>query len=156
MTEIVAKKMPEKKSDDTFFDAMNLRDEILRGIYCYGFDRPSFVQHAGIPTIMEHPSHDVVMYGSVGSGTILSGAQVLIFVGKTAAYLVPILNLLASDYTNRSIRTVIVAPSRELAIQIYKVALALAHFTDIKAKALVGGESVAQNLRDVKENRLCF
>jgi len=104
------------------FDDMGLPDNLLRGIYSYGFERPSAIQQRSIRPILE--GRDTI--GQAQSGT-----------GKTAAFMV---GALARVDFNRSVCQVLVlAPTRELALQTHKVANALGHYLGLKCYACIGG-----------------
>merc|ERR1719326_1003502 len=90
------------------FDDMELNENILRGIYSYGFERPSAIQQRAIrPLIL---GRDTI--GQAQSGT-----------GKTAAFGIGSLSRI--DYGNKHCQALLLAPTRELAIQIQKVCLSL-------------------------------
>merc|ERR1719230_1355560 len=90
------------------FDDMDLHEDLLRGIYTYGFERPSAIQQRAIKPVTD--GRDVI--GQAQSGT-----------GKTATFLVGALQRI--DWSQRSCQALVLAPTRELAQQIQKVALAL-------------------------------
>lgn len=60
--------LPVPKEIPTWFDHFGLADDIIRGVYCYGFESPSFVQHVAISALMENPQRDMLIYGASGSG----------------------------------------------------------------------------------------
>ena len=72
------------------FDDMNLKDELLRGIYSYGFEKPSSIQQRAIIPMAE--GHDII--GQAQSGT-----------GKTATFTIGTLQLLSGQKKNRSFDT---------------------------------------------------
>lgn len=88
------------------FEALKLNEDLLRGIYSYGFERPSAIQQRGIKPIIEN--HDTI--GQAQSGT-----------GKTATFSIAALQLI--NYNLMSCQILILAPTRELAQQIQKVSL---------------------------------
>ncbi|EFX00649.1 ATP-dependent RNA helicase [Grosmannia clavigera kw1407] len=110
------------------FQAMRLFSRpILRGIAAAGFDTPTQIQAKTIPFGIG--GHDVVGQAVTGSG-------------KTAAFLLPILERLLHRPTNvPKTRVVILTPTRELAVQCHKVAVKLAAFTPITMALTVGGTS---------------
>eukprot|EP01125_Pyxidicula_operculata_P003688 TRINITY_DN1492_c0_g1_i1.p1 TRINITY_DN1492_c0_g1~~TRINITY_DN1492_c0_g1_i1.p1 ORF type:complete len:612 (+),score=114.62 TRINITY_DN1492_c0_g1_i1:1347-3182(+) len=126
--------VPHKISN---FDYMSLSDNILRGVYSYGFENPSLVQSMAIPGILTN--RDCIIQGHFGSG-------------KTAAYIIPILNVLSHKFRERML---IVAPTRELAQQISRVAQSLAEYeSNIKVCFCGGGNSVRKDMMDFKEANL--
>jgi ATP-dependent RNA helicase RhlE len=106
------------------FSTFNLDPRLLRGIAALGFTTPTPIQSATIPEALA--ARDLV--GSAETGT-----------GKTAAYLLPILQkLLATKSTHRP-RVLVLVPTRELALQVAEQAAALCKGTDLRAAAIYGG-----------------
>lgn len=109
------------------FQSMSLSRPILKGLASVGFTEPTPIQAKTIPIAME--GKDVVGGAVTGSG-------------KTAAFLIPILERLL--YRPKKIPTTRVAifmPTRELAVQCFNVAQKLAAFTDITFAQMAGGFS---------------
>jgi ATP-dependent RNA helicase DDX27 len=109
------------------FQSMSLSRPILRGLASVGFTEPTPIQNKTIPIAMS--GKDVVGGAVTGSG-------------KTAAFLIPILERLL--YRPKKIPTTRVAifmPTRELAVQCFNVAKKLAAFTDITFALMAGGFS---------------
>lgn len=104
------------------FDDMKLPDDLLRGIYAYGFERPSAIQQRSIVPIIE--GRDTI--GQAQSGT-----------GKTAAFLVGAFAKL--DPTRSACQVLVLAPTRELARQTQRVASALGHYMGLKCHCCIGG-----------------
>jgi len=112
----------------TSFQQMTLSRPILRGLAHIGFATPTAIQSSTIPVALL--GRDIVGGAVTGSG-------------KTAAYMVPILErLLYRPKKVPTSRVVILCPTRELAIQVHSVAVKLAAFTDIKFCLAVGGLSL--------------
>jgi translation initiation factor 4A len=109
------------------FDDYDLRDNLLRGIYSYGFEKPSAIQQRGIKPIMD--GRDTL--GQAQSGT-----------GKTAAFLIGCLQRI--DVNLNACQALILAPTRELADQIQKVAMALGDYDMVKCYACIGGTNVQE------------
>ncbi|XP_049849546.1 uncharacterized protein LOC126319887 [Schistocerca gregaria] len=110
------------------FDAMGLKSELLRGIYSYGYERPSIIQQKSIIPLIS--GKDVI--GQAQSGT-----------GKTATFALGVLQQL--DYSNPNVQALILAPTRELAQQIQKVIIHLGDYLGVKCHACVGGTKVAND-----------
>lgn len=119
------------------FDEMNLKEELLRGIYGYGFEAPSAIQQRGIMPIIK------------GRDTI---AQAQSGTGKTATFTIGVLQML--DRNIPKCQALILAPTRELANQIQKVALALGDYLKIISHACVGGTSVREDMRILQNCQL--
>lgn len=112
------------------FDSMNLRDELLRGIYAYGFEKPSAIQQrAIIPMVL-------------GRDTI---AQAQSGMGKTATFVIGILQNI--DTSVRKVQALILAPTRELAQQIKKVVDALGDYMGLHSHTCIGGTMVNDDVR---------
>merc|ERR1719203_2679747 len=90
------------------FDDYELYENLLRGIYSHGFENPSAIQQRGIKPILD--GRDTI--GQAQSGT-----------GKTATFTIGCLQRI--EYDHHACQALILAPTRELAQQIQKVALAL-------------------------------
>jgi len=116
------------------FDNMGLREELLRGIYSYGFERPSAIQQKAIvPTIK---GKDVIAQAQSGTG-------------KTATFAIGCLQQI--NYKEKNCQALILAPTRELAAQIQKVVVALGDFLHVKAHACIGGTRIRDDLQMLTE-----
>ncbi|KAL2822975.1 dead box ATP-dependent rna helicase [Aspergillus granulosus] len=111
------------------FQAMGLNANLLKAITRKGFSVPTPIQRKTIPVIME--DQDVVGMARTGSG-------------KTAAFVIPIIEKLKSHSTKFGSRGLILSPSRELALQTLKVVKELGKGTDLKSVLLVGGDSLEE------------
>jgi len=111
------------------FDDYDLNENLLRGIYSYGFEKPSAIQQRGIKPILD--GRDTI--GQAQSGT-----------GKTAAFAIGCLQRI--DYGLDACQALILAPTRELANQIQKVCLALGDYNSVKCHCCIGGTSVRDDI----------
>lgn len=100
------------------FDDMNLKQELLRGIYGYGFERPSAIQQRAIMPCIR--GRDVIAQAQSGTG-------------KTATFSIAILQQI--DTSLLDCQALILAPTRELATQIQKVVLALGDYMNAECLA---------------------
>jgi len=114
----------------TSFDDMNLKDDLLRGIYAYGFEKPSAIQQRAILPILK------------GNDTI---AQAQSGTGKTATFSVSVLQRI--DLNENKTQALILAPTRELASQIRKVVHALGDFLNVTSHACIGGTLVRDDIK---------
>src|SRR5437868_7384926 len=105
------------------FQALGLHADLLKGIHELGFMRPTPIQQDAIPPAME--GRDLLACAQTGSG-------------KTAAFLLPILDRLVNKPRGGT-RALIVTPTRELAAQILEELQAIALHTPISAAAIYGG-----------------
>lgn len=107
------------------FEDLNFYDEILEGIDAIGYDKPTPIQEQSIPVIMDQK--DLIACAQTGTG-------------KTAAYVLPLLhNLLANADNNNKIKALIIAPTRELAIQIDQQLEGFSYFSGVSSIAVYGG-----------------
>ena len=113
------------------FDGFGLRPELVRAADELGFTEPTPIQSSGIPPALE--GRDVMACAMTGSG-------------KTAAFVLPILNRLAAEPRGTT-RALILAPTRELAAQIVEHCNALAKHTRIRAAAVHGGVAMGPQER---------
>merc|ERR1719403_702653 len=107
------------------FDDMNLKEELLRGIYAYGFEKPSAIQSRAIVPCIK--GMDVIAQAQSGTG-------------KTATFSIAILEKI--DTGLRECQALILAPTRELAQQIQKVVMSLGDYMGAQCHACIGGTSV--------------
>eukprot|EP00951_Prasinocladus_malaysianus_P025700 scaffold225962_cov42-Prasinocladus_malaysianus.AAC.1 len=112
------------------FDLMGLHENLLRGIYAYGFEKPSAIQQKGIVPFGK--GLDVIQQAQSGTG-------------KTATFCAGVLNNL--NYDQLECQGLVLAPTRELAQQIEKVMRALGDYLNVKCHACVGGTSVREDTR---------
>lgn len=112
---------------------MKLRDELLRGIYSYGFERPSAIQQRAILPVIQ--DHDVIAQAQSGTG-------------KTATFSISILQKL--DMSKKQTQALILAPTRELAHQIQKVVVALGDYMNVDCHASIGGVNVREDMRKLE------
>src|ERR687892_2506499 len=105
------------------FNALKLHPSLLKGIHELGFTRPTPIQTDAIPPALA--GRDVLACAQTGSG-------------KTAAFLLPILNQLI-DRPRRTTRALVITPTRELAAQIVEDLNALAVHTPVTGAAVYGG-----------------
>eukprot|EP01147_Barroeca_monosierra_P001461 gene1461-4620_t len=112
------------------FDALGLREDLLRGIYAYGFERPSAIQQRAIRPIVK--GRDVIAQAQSGTG-------------KTATFSASALQII--DTTTRETQVLALSPTRELAVQIQKVILALGDYMSVQCHACIGGQSIGEDIR---------
>ncbi|KAK3589638.1 hypothetical protein CHS0354_015130 [Potamilus streckersoni] len=115
------------------FDNMSLREELLRGIYAYGFEKPSAIQQRAIIPCIK--GHDVIAQAQSGTG-------------KTATFSIAILQQL--DINLRSCQALVLAPTRELAMQIQKVVIALGDYMGAQCHACIGGTNVREDIHKLQ------
>jgi translation initiation factor 4A len=117
------------------FDDMNLSDDLLRGIYAYGFERPSAIQARAIVPVIS--GRDTVAQAQSGTG-------------KTATFSIAALQRINTKLN--AVQALVLAPTRELAEQTRLVVAALADYMDCNSHACVGGTRMVDNIRGVKDS----
>ncbi len=105
------------------FEQLNIRPELLEAISYLGFENATPIQEQVIPHILSN--RDVIACAQTGTG-------------KTAAFVLPVLNKLI-DKKDSSIDTLIIVPTRELAVQIDQQIQGLSYFVNAGSIALYGG-----------------
>ncbi|ORY95031.1 eukaryotic initiation factor 4A-I-like protein [Syncephalastrum racemosum] len=118
------------------FDNMGLHHDLLRGIYAFGFERPSAIQQRAILPVIK--GHDVIAQAQSGTG-------------KTATYTIAILQSI--DVRRKETQALILTPTRELALQVQKVVLALGDFMhdDFEVHACIGGTDTREDVLRLQE-----
>jgi translation initiation factor 4A len=116
------------------FDELNLKPDLLRGIYGYGFERPSVIQQKAILPIIR--GNDVIAQAQSGTG-------------KTAAFAIGTLQLV--DPQKDEIQCLILSPTRELAHQTSIVYQFLGEYLKVKVCLLIGGTRVGADIDKLKE-----
>ena len=120
------------------FSELGLSDQLLQAIKYESYERPYPIQTKAIPAILS--GKDVVGFAPTGSG-------------KTAAYVLPILDILQQKpYTkSRTIPVLILVPTRELAAQVEEVIRMFNVFLqrEIIAKAVFGGVSINPQMKNL-------
>lgn len=109
----------------TTFDTLNINDNLLRGIYSYGFENPSKIQNEAVPLIIK--GSDLIAQAQSGTG-------------KTGAFLIGTLEKI--DTSKKETQILILAPTHELVHQIYEVASELGKYLSLSIMEVVGGTSV--------------
>ncbi|AYU82534.1 ATP-dependent RNA helicase, putative [Leishmania donovani] len=119
------------------FQSFNLEKPLLDAILKQGFSVPTPIQRKAIPPMLQ--GNDVVAMARTGSG-------------KTAAFLIPMLNTLKAHAKIVGIRGLVLSPTRELSLQILRNGFALNKFLDLRFAALVGGDSMDQQFELLASN----
>jgi ATP-dependent RNA helicase RhlE len=109
------------------FSDFNFDPQLLEGLSSVGYTKPTPIQAEAIPVILE--GKDLIACAQTGTG-------------KTAAFVLPILNKILGTET-RHLNTLILSPTRELALQIDQQVEGLSYFIDASSIAIYGGGSGA-------------
>ncbi len=119
------------------FQAMGLNPNVLKAITRKGFSVPTPIQRKTIPLLLN--DKDVVGMARTGSG-------------KTAAFVIPMIEKLKTHSNKVGARALILAPSRELALQTLLVVKELGRGTDLRSILLVGGDSLEEQFLSMSSN----
>jgi len=118
----------------TTFEEMKLKDDLLRGIYAYGFEKPSAIQQRAILPIVE--GRDLIAQSQSGTG-------------KTAVFCIGVLQVI--DVKVRHTQAIVLSPTRELAEQTLKVMCALGDGMSIRCHACIGGKKLGEDIKVLEE-----
>ena len=117
------------------FDDLNLKEELLRGIFSYGFENPSPIQQKAIPVV--NSKKDLIAQAQSGTG-------------KTGAFTIGVLNNI--DVDSNTTQAIIINPTHELSNQNFNVMKELSNYMNINIQLVVGGTSVSQCKSDLEKN----
>jgi superfamily II DNA/RNA helicase len=127
--------MNKENISEESFDTLQLSDNLLRGVYSYGFENPSEIQKNAVPKVISE--RDLIAQAQSGTG-------------KTGAFLIGALQKV--DIQEKSTQILILAPTHELVHQIYGVAKDLSSYMDINIIEVVGGTNVGDCMKKLDEN----
>jgi superfamily II DNA/RNA helicase len=116
------------------FEEMGLKENLLRGIYAMGFEKPSVIQQKAIKPFME--GNDLIAQAQSGTG-------------KTATFGISILQSI--DEPLKETQSIIVSHTRELSNQIYTVLTNLSEYMDISLYQVTGGTSVNRMVDELQK-----
>jgi ATP-dependent RNA helicase RhlE len=117
------------------FDTFNFHPSVMAGVHALGYLEPTPIQLQAIPPIMQ--GRDVIGLAQTGTG-------------KTAAFVLPILNCLRQGQRG-STRALIISPTRELAEQTCEVINSLGGRTGLRSVAIYGGVGMEQQTRELRK-----
>jgi translation initiation factor 4A len=119
------------------FENMGLKENLLRGIYSYGFEEPSYIQQIGIVPVVK--GSDCIIQAQSGTG-------------KTGTFCIAMLQSI--DETKEELQAIAIAPTRELAKQTYKVLLCLGDYLNLNISLCTGGGNVKDDEVSVKKAQI--
>ena len=118
------------------FSESNLSPGIIKAVGELGYESPTEIQKQTIPFILSD-IRDLIALAQTGTG-------------KTAAFSLPILDMI--DDTSRKIQLLVLAPTRELALQIAKdIKNYTKYLPNVKTTAVYGGSSITDQIRNLRE-----
>jgi ATP-dependent RNA helicase RhlE len=133
----VAAALMRAKKEIMPFRALGLNERVLQAVQEAGYTEPTPIQSAAIPPVLAR--HDLIGIAQTGTG-------------KTAAFTLPMLTLLASRPTERRrIRALIMAPTRELVVQIEENVRAYAKHLALRVATVFGGVGEQPQMRALRE-----
>jgi translation initiation factor 4A len=118
------------------FDEMSLKENLLRGICAYGYERPSLIQQKAIVPMIT--GRDIIAQAQSGTG-------------KTGTFTIGMLQQLDFNDEAPVCQAILLSPTKELAEQTYAVVCALGQFLNVKAHLCIGGKSVKNDLDVLKK-----
>ncbi|CCH49497.1 DEAD/DEAH box helicase [Pseudodesulfovibrio piezophilus] len=122
------------------FSSFSFDQRIVAGIKACGYETPTPIQRNAIPVVLE--GHDVMGLAQTGTG-------------KTAAFALPILQHLLKDSSPKgSPRVLVLAPTRELALQIQESFIALGKQTGIRSAVVIGGVGMNPQIKAFAQSRV--
>lgn len=119
------------------FQHLGLSPLVFRGVMAMGYKVPTPIQRKSLPIVLS--GKDVVAMARTGSG-------------KTAAFLIPMLEKLKEHSKKIGVRALILSPTRELAVQTMRFTKMLAKFMNLKISLIVGGEGMEQQFESIASN----
>jgi superfamily II DNA/RNA helicase len=115
------------------FDEMGIPDALLRGVYAFGFEKPSEIQKRGIVPILE--GRDVLAQAQSGTG-------------KTGTFTIG--SLARVDPTLAEVQVLTLVPTHELAEQIHRVVTGIGAYMKIKSHFAIGGSPVREDINAIR------
>ena len=117
------------------FEDLDINDKLLRGIYSYGFEKPSNIQYKSIPII--NTGKDIIAQSQSGTG-------------KTGAFVIGILNNI--DISLKKTQYIIITPTHELAKQILKVIESLSSYMEVTMAKVIGKTNINESIIELKKD----
>uniref|UniRef100_A0A061SBT7 RNA helicase n=2 Tax=Tetraselmis sp. GSL018 TaxID=582737 RepID=A0A061SBT7_9CHLO len=115
------------------FEDMGIKNDLLRGVYEYGFEKPSAIQQRAVMPIVS--GRDVIAQAQSGTG-------------KTSMISLALCQKL--DTSLREVQALVLSPTRELATQTEKVVLAIGDFINVQVHSCIGGKSIGDDIRKLE------
>jgi len=125
----------DKNILDYSFDDLEINDNLLRGIYSYGFEKPSNIQYKSIPIM--NTGKDIIAQAQSGTG-------------KTGSFTIGILNNI--DVELKKTQAIIISPTHELAKQTYEVITNLSNYMDVSVVKVIGKTNINQSISELAKD----
>lgn len=120
------------------WDELNIPNNLLRGIYAYGFENPSEIQKKSIPPMIN--GNDIIAQAQSG-------------MGKTGSFTIGALSRI--DISKNMVQVLIISPTHELVRQTATVVKSLGQIMDIRVKTLTGGTSIQTDREELSSKESC-
>jgi translation initiation factor 4A len=120
----------DNQNDHKEFSNLGIKEELLKGLFLYGFKNPSPIQIKGIKAI--NTGNDCILQSQSGTG-------------KTGTYLLGIMNNISNNE-----KSLIISPTRELAKQIFNVALEISKYSKLNVDIFIGGTNIMDDFKKIK------
>ena len=118
-------------------EVLDLKPNLLRGIYAFGFEKPSSIQQKALCPMTRRPAKDIIAQAQSGTG-------------KTGAFALPVIQQL--DHHDDAVQVLILCPTRELAIQVASdIEKYMAYLPDFSVTAIYGGARIDTQIRALKK-----
>src|SRR5579872_1432962 len=124
------------KDDMKNFTDMNLLPEIQQALKTLGFTTPTEIQQQAIPLLTENVCQDVHAQAQTGTG-------------KTLAFGIPLLQSI--DTSSKKVQALVMAPTRELVLQIYESIKDVARNTKISIEPIYGGMPIQRQIEKIRQ-----
>lgn len=121
----------DDKNEYKEFANLGIKEDLLKGVFVYGFKNPSPIQVKGIQAI--NTGKDCILQSQSGTG-------------KTGTYLLGVMNNIGENE-----KSIIISPTRELAKQIYNVASEIAKYSNLKVGMYIGGTNIVDDFNSIKD-----
>ena len=127
---------PSTQPQVTSFEQLGLKEEVLKGIYSCGFEKPSAIQQSAIPVMISNPQSHLIAQTRFGSG-------------RTASYAIAMLERVETSKTH--VQALVLVPTRELAYNIGSFVENLGHYVKMKLYKVIGGISLQSDIQVLQQ-----
>jgi translation initiation factor 4A len=117
------------------FEKLDIKEDILRGVYSYGFEKPSSIQVKAIPEIIK--GKDIIAQAQSGTG-------------KTGAFVIG--SLCKIDMDLDSTQVLILLPTHELVNQVFSVVKEISNYLDLSIVKVIGGTRISDSIDELNRN----
>ncbi|GAC1631388.1 MAG: DEAD/DEAH box helicase [Chloroflexota bacterium] len=126
-------KVMEEQTETEGFEDLGVQNEVLQAVRDVGYEQPTPVQRQTIPVLLE--GRDLMAQSQTGTG-------------KTAAFAIPLIQNI--DTANNTVQVLILAPTRELAVQVADTVHKLGKYRQVSDLPIYGGQPIDRQLRALR------